>query len=208
MKALLHSQLRRFLIIPIFITLCFTLALIPLAAEAEQEPPFELPPKAELLKIRSAIMETSKGRLFIELFPEEAPWHVANFKYLADKNFYSGVQFHLFQQGYIIQGGDPLGNGLGGPGYTLPPEFSRRNHILGTLGMARKPDTIAATKKTVNPERRSSGSQFHLLLEDAPHMDGNYTIFGRVVAGLDTLKQLRRGDRIEKLTVFIREGGR
>ena len=63
-------------------------------------------------------------------------------------------------------------------------------------------------QKTVNPERRSSGSQFHLLLEDAPHMDGNYTIFGRVVAGLDTLKQLRRGDRIEKLTVFIREGGR
>ena len=86
--------------------------------------------------------------------------------------------------------------------------LTQQNGGKTTLGMARKPDTIASTKKTVTPERRSSGSQFHLLLEDAPHLDGNYTIFGRVVAGLDTLKQLRRGDRIEKLTVFIREGGR
>lgn len=170
--------------------------------------PFELPERSELLKIRSAIIETSQGKIFIELYPEEAPWHVSNFKYLADKGFYSGLTFHLYQPGYILQGGDPKGTGFGGPGYSLPPEFSRRNHRLGTLGMARKPDMHGDPKKPVNPERLSSGSQFHILLGDAPHMDGNYTIFGRVVGGLDVLHDLRKGDKIERVTVFIREDGR
>jgi cyclophilin family peptidyl-prolyl cis-trans isomerase len=172
------------------------------------EQPFELPQKSEVLKIRSAIVETSKGKLFIELFPEEAPWHVANFKYLADKGFFRNLSFHFAQKDYLIQGGDPLGNGRGGPGYDLPAEFSGRNHTLGTVGMARKPDVDAKTGKRANPERRSNGSQFHILLADAPHMDGHYTVFGKVVGGFDTLKHLRAGDRIIKVTVFIREGGR
>lgn len=173
-----------------------------------KDPPFNMPPKAEILKIRSAIVETSKGKIFIELFPEEAPWHVANFKYLADKGFYKNLSFHFAQRDYLIQGGDPLGNGRGGPGYDLPAEFSNRNHVLGTVGMARKPDVDEKTGKRANPERRSNGSQFHILLTDAPHMDGHYTVFGKVVGGFDTLKHLRAGDRIVKVTVFIREGGR
>ena len=173
-----------------------------------KDPPFNMPPKAEVLKIRSAIVETSKGKVFIELFPEEAPWHVANFKYLADKNFYRNLTFHFAQRDYLIQGGDPLGNGRGGPGYDLPAEFSNRNHVLGTVGMARKPDVDERTGRRANPERRSNGSQFHILLNDAPHMDGHYTVFGKVVGGFDTLKELRAGDRIVKVTVFIREGGR
>ena len=183
-------------------------ALLPMTALSQEEVPFELPERREILKIRSAILETSQGKLYLELYPEEAPWHVSNFKYLADKGFYSGTTFHLYKPGYIIQGGDPKGNGLGGPGYTLPPEFSRRNHVLGTLGMARKPDTHGEPKKVINPERRSSGSQFHILLGDAPHMDGSYTIFGRVVGGLDVLQKLREGDSISKLTVYIRTSGR
>lgn len=178
------------------------------ASAFAKEPPFSLPPKAEVLKIRSAIVETSKGKLFIELFPEEAPWHVANFKYLADKGFYANLSFHFAQKDYLIQGGDPLGNGRGGPGYDLPAEFSDRNHSMGTVGMARKPDVDEKTGKRANPERRSNGSQFHILLTDAPHMDGHYTVFGKVVGGFDTLKELRKGDRIGKVTVFIREGGR
>jgi cyclophilin family peptidyl-prolyl cis-trans isomerase len=74
--------------------------------------------------------------------------------------------------------------------------------------MARKPDVDAKTGKRANPERRSNGSQFHILLADAPHMDGHYTVFGKVVGGFDTLKHLRAGDRIIKVTVFIRQGGR
>ncbi len=175
---------------------------------AATQPPFDLPPKAEVLKIRSAILETSQGRIFIELFPEEAPWHVANFKYLADKGFYKDLSFFIYKPEYLIQAGDPQGTGKGGPGYDLPAEFSARHHTRGTLGMARKPDIDAKSGRRANPERRSNGSQFHILLGDAPHMDGQYTIFGKVVGGFDTLERLRRGDRIVKLTVFIREGGR
>jgi cyclophilin family peptidyl-prolyl cis-trans isomerase len=175
---------------------------------AQADAPFELPQRAELLKIRSAILETSSGKIFLELFPEEAPWHVANFKYLADKGFYNGLFFHLYQPGYMIQGGDPRGNGFGGPGYSLPPEFSNRHHSFGTLGMARTPDVYDKKGRPINPERRSSGSQFYLILEDAPHLDGKYTIFGKVVGGMKVLSSLRKGDKIKKLTVFIREGGR
>jgi cyclophilin family peptidyl-prolyl cis-trans isomerase len=181
--------------------------LVTRSAEAT-EPPFELPERKDILKIRSAILETSKGKLFLELFPEEAPWHVANFKYLADKGFYRNISFHLYKPEYLIQGGDPLGNGKGGPGYSLPAEFSARHHTLGTLGMARVPNTDPKTGRPLNPQRRSHGSQFHILLGDAPHMDGQYTIFGKVVGGLDTLERLRAGDTILKITVFIREGGR
>ncbi len=175
---------------------------------ADAEPPFQLPERSELLKIRSAIIETSKGRLYFELFPEEAPWHVANFKYLADKGFYNGLTFHLVESGYLVQGGDPKGSGFGGPGYSLPGEFSSRSHRFGTLGMARKPDGYNAKKQLINPERRSSGSQFHILLGDAQHMDGKYTIFGKIVGGESVLQQLRRGDTITQVSVFIRQGGR
>ncbi len=177
-------------------------------ALCDDEPPFSLPLRPELLKLRSAVIETSRGPLYFELLPEEAPWHVASFKYLADKGFYAGLSFHLFQPGYLIQGGDPKGTGFGGPGYSLPAEFSSRNHKFGILGMARKPDAYSKKKRLVNPERRSNGSQFHILLDEAPHMDGRYTIFGKLVGGRNVLQQLRARDKIKKVTVFVREGGR
>ena len=177
-------------------------------ALCDEEPHFALPARHELLKLRSAVIETSRGPLYFELLPEEAPWHVANFKYLADKGFYEGLSFHLFQPGYLLQGGDPKGTGFGGPGYSLPAEFSSRNHKFGILGMARKPDAYSKKKRLVNPERRSNGSQFHILLDDAPHMDGRYTIFGKLVGGRGSLQQIRVGDKIKKVTVFVREGGR
>jgi cyclophilin family peptidyl-prolyl cis-trans isomerase len=177
-------------------------------AYAEHEPPFELPARSEVLKIRSAILETSQGNLYFELLPEEAPWHVTNFKYLADKGFYDGLRFHLYMPGYLVQGGDPKGNGSGGTGYVLPAEFSERNHRLGTLGMARIPDGYTKKKRALNPQRNSNGSQFHILLGDAPHMDGRYTVFGKLTGGQEVLARLRKGDTIKKLTVYIREGGR
>jgi len=178
------------------------------SALAEDDPPFELPARREVLKIRSAILETNKGLIFIELFPEDAPWHVANFKYLADKGFYNGLKFHLFKPGYLIQGGDPRGNGLGGPGYTLPPEFSERHHRFGTLSMSRQPDVSDSKGRQINPGRRSSGSQFRLLLGEADNMDGQFTVFGKVVGGAGVLEALREQDTITSLRVFIREGGR
>jgi len=163
-----------------------------------KDPPFDLPAREDLLKLRSALVSTSRGDLYFELFPEDAPWHVANFKYLADKGFYQGLRFHFFYEGYILQAGAPTNDPDSGPGYSLPAEFNSRKHRFGSLGMAR-------VKDGSNPERQSHGSQFHLLLKDAPHMDGRYTVFGQLVSGENVLRQLKQWDRIRDIKVFIRE---
>ncbi len=184
-------------LIGLWITCGLALALLAPYQAISQEPPFALPPIQDLKKLRSAEIRTNRGTLLFELFPEDAPWHVANFKYLADKGFYSGLRFHYFYPGYIAQAGAPTADPDSGPGYALPAEFSQRPHILGTLGMAR-------VKDGANPERRSHGSQFHILLRDASHMDGRYTVFGELVRGSDVLQKLQAYDRIEKVTVFVR----
>lgn len=171
-------------------------ALCVAGTRATAEPPFQLPAPAQLAKLRSAVIETKKGRIYLELFPEEAPWHVANFKYLADRGFYRGTVFHLVYTGYVAQGGGPKENPTGGPGYTLPPEFSARPHTFGVVGMARLPDES-------NPGRESNGSQFHIVLGEAPHMNGSYTIFGRVAKGSDVVRTIARGDAIENITVYV-----
>ena len=161
------------------------------------DPPFQLPPAKELAKLRSAVITTEKGDMVFELYPEEAPWHVANFKYLADKGWYKNSKFHRFYSGYLIQGGAPPGQPEGGPGYTIPPEFGRRKHELGTLGMARAPNYL-------NPERRSNGSQFHILMTEAHNMDGAYTIFGQLKAGKEVLESLQKDDPILDVRVYVR----
>jgi cyclophilin family peptidyl-prolyl cis-trans isomerase len=167
-------------------------------AAPEQDPPFSMPDINELSKISSAIITTSRGELVFDLFPVQSPMHVANFKYLADKGFYNGSKFHLFMPDYIIQGGDPSGTGKGGPGYSIPPEFNQLRHQFGSLGMARRSDAK-------NTERRSNGSQFHILLRSAPHMDGQYVIFGQLIKGRAVLESLRKEDVIEKVAVYVRE---
>lgn len=176
-------------------TLCFVQLVF---AQAERDPPFKMPDVNDLAKVSSAIITTSRGELIFELFPVQSPIHVANFKYLADKGFYNGTRFHLYMDDYIIQGGDPTGTGSGGPGYSIPPEFNQLHHQFGSLGMARRSDAK-------NTERRSNGSQFHILLRSAPHMDGQYVIFGQLIKGEAVLKSLRKGDLIEKVAVYIKE---
>lgn len=161
------------------------------------EPPFALPSPSEMRRLKSAVLFTRKGLIRFELFPEDAPWHVANLKYLADKGFYRNKAFHLFQADYIIQGGKATNDPNSGPGYDLPSEVTNRQHEEGTLGMARLP-------ASVNPERRSHGSQFHILLTDAPNMNGLYTIFGKVNGGLAVLRTLDQGDVIEDFKVYVR----
>ncbi len=159
------------------------------------EPPFILP--KDVGRITSAIVYTDYGDISFELFPKEAPWHCANFKYLADKGFYKNTRFHIYEDGYIIQGGDPSGTGRGGPGYSLPPEFNDHSHTFGTLGMARSADYV-------NPGRDSHGSQFYIALDKAKHMNGQYTVFGQMKAGEEVLRQLRKGDKILDVKVFLR----
>jgi len=161
----------------------------------DQDPPFQLPKQADLNKLRSAVIHTNKGDLIFKLFPEEAPWHVANFKYRSDKGLYRAIPFHIFYPNYIIQAGAGAKNPAQPAGYTLPAEFNQHKHSFGTLGMARRPDAS-------NPERRSSGNQFHILLGDAPKMNGAFTVFGELVKGDEVLMQLEKDDLVKNVQVF------
>ena len=170
----------------------------PIVSSAQDRVPYSLPPTEDLLRLRSALLITEKGKIVIELFPDKAPWHVANFKFLADQDFYDGIRFHIHRPGKIIQGGTPRAdNPDAGPGYTLPPEFSDLTHQRGTIGMARKPDVM-------NRQRNSHGSQFHILLKNASRMDGSFTVFGKVIKGMDVADSLRKGDRIKDLIVYVK----
>lgn len=173
----------------------FALFVASLSGPVFADPPFTLPPAADLKTIRSAVIRTNRGDLYVELYPEDAPWHVANFKYRADKGLYRNTSFTIFYPDYIIQGGERTSEKSK---YSIPAEFNDYKHTLGALGMARMPDLI-------NAERRSDGAQFHLLLADEPHMDGKYTIFGKVVKGLSVLQNLRKGDTIREVQVYIRK---
>lgn len=127
------------------------------------------------------IGDKSIGKIKIELYPNEAPKTVANIKKLVKQGFYNGLTFHRVIAGFMIQGGCPKGDGTGGPGYTTPAEFSPKlKHIRGACAMARLPDQV-------NPNKESSGSQFYICHAPAHFLDGNYTIFGQVVQGMDVV---------------------
>ena len=136
------------------------------------------------------IMETSLGNLTIELYPKDAPLHVANFKKLVYNHFYDGLLFHRVINNFMIQGGDPntrSGNentwGMGGPGYTIPAEIKLK-HVKGSLAAARTGDQA-------NPKRESSGSQFYIVTGEASFLDGQYTVYGKVVDGLDIADKIQ-----------------
>lgn len=148
-----------------------------------------------------AMIKTSKGNIKVELFPKEAPLSTTNFVKLAKKGFYNGLTFHRVVPGFVIQGGDPTATGSGGPGYTLPAEI-KLNHTEGALAWARLPDTDGGGNP-VNPERRSSGSQFYITLAPQPSLDGQYTVFGQTIEGMDVVRQIQRGDKIESVEVSV-----
>ncbi len=133
------------------------------------------------------IIETDKGKMVIELYADVAPKTVENFKKLISEGFYNGLTFHRVEPGFVIQGGDPNGNGTGGPGYTIEAEFNDKPHVRGTVAMARSQD----------PD--SAGSQFYVALDRLPSLDGNYTVFGQVVEGLETVDKIVVGDKMNRV---------
>lgn len=146
------------------------------------------------------------GNIKIELYPGDAPKTVENFVKLAQAGFYDCLTFHRVVRGSIsvIQGGDPDGNGTGGPGYTVPAEI-KRLHTKGAIAMARQSDVV-------NPSKASSGSQFYIALEALPELDGAYTVFGQVIEGMDVAEKIgmvaiedpyNRGDGPPSETVTI-----
>jgi cyclophilin family peptidyl-prolyl cis-trans isomerase len=142
-----------------------------------------------------AIVRTARGDIVCSLFADKAPQTVNNFVYLAQAGFYDGLTFHRVEPGFVIQGGDPLGTGTGGPGYTVPAELGEP-HPKGALAMARLPDQV-------NPERASSGSQFYITLNATPHLDGSYTVFGQVVEGMSVVESTQVGDIIQSVNIDV-----
>jgi peptidyl-prolyl cis-trans isomerase B (cyclophilin B) len=126
------------------------------------------------------LMETSMGNITIELWPDLAPKHCQSMVYLIEKGFYDSLTFHRIVPGFVIQGGDPDGNGTGGPGYGVPAEFSSRPHEDGILSMARSSDP------------NSAGSQFFLCLGRLTSLDNKYTVFGKVTEGLDIIHKIEK----------------
>jgi peptidyl-prolyl cis-trans isomerase B (cyclophilin B) len=130
----------------------------------------------------TAVMHTNHGDITLELFDEDAPKTVANFKKLAGDNFYNGVIFHRVIKDFMIQGGDPTGTGRGGPGYTFEDEFNDNKIVRGALAMA-------------NAGPNTNGSQFFIVTTDAaPWLDGKHTVFGRVADGMEVIDKIEGGE--------------
>jgi peptidylprolyl isomerase/peptidyl-prolyl cis-trans isomerase B (cyclophilin B) len=139
---------------------------------------------------QTALIALEKGgEIRIEFFPVDAPKTVENFVTLAKKGFYDGLTFHRVVPGFVVQGGDPQGNGTGGPGYTIKAEFNPQKHVRGSVAMAR----------SQHPD--SAGSQFYITYGAQPHLDGSYTVFGKVVAGMEHVDAIRQGDRMTSVSI-------
>ena len=151
-------------------------------------------------KAPTAVMTLENGGVItLEFFPADAPKHVENFVKLARAGFYDGQRFHRVEPGFVVQIGDPQSKtlpmnhpamGTGGPGYTIKAEFNNRKFDRGLLGMARKDD----------PD--SAGSQFYITYGAQPQLDGQYTVFGRVVSGMEHVDKIQRGDKMKMVKII------
>lgn len=163
-------------------------AVLQLPVPEADHPTLRLPPLEEVLAIRSARILTAEGEIRVTLDPVEAPYTVWNFARLADQGYFDGIVFHRVVPDFVIQAGDPRGDGWGGPGYDIPDEINRLPYEPGALGMALSgPDT--------------GGSQWFVTLSPQPHLEGTYTVFGRVTYGMRNAWAIQQGERIEKITI-------
>jgi peptidylprolyl isomerase len=135
-------------------------------------------------------MKLKDGMVVIELFPDKAPKHVEQIKRLARSGFYDGLTFHRVIDGFMAQGGDPKGDGTSGSGKKIPAEFSKVPHKRGILSMARAQDP------------NSADSQFFIVLKDSPFLDGQYTVFGRVISGMEFVDKIKKGNPSQNGTVI------
>lgn len=164
-----------------------------MAKQYDTPPPMTI----DTAKKYSAVMQTDRGEITIALLTDVAPVTVNNFVFLAREGFYDGCTFHRVIPGFVAQGGDPTGTGRGGPGYRFKDELSPTPYVQGIVGMA-------------NAGPNTNGSQFYIMLGDAPHLTGRYTAFGQVTAGMEAVLAIRPrdperdrepGDRIISVTI-------
>jgi peptidyl-prolyl cis-trans isomerase B (cyclophilin B) len=150
------------------------------------------PPAMEIdpAKSYTATIDTNKGTIILDLYPAHAPKTVNNFVFLARQGFYDGLKFHRVISNFMIQGGDPLGTGTGGPGYKFEDEFKNNplKHETGVISMA-------------NAGANTNGSQFFITHSPQPHLNGRHTVFGKVLVGQDVVNAIRQGDVMNKVTI-------
>jgi len=139
---------------------------------------------------QTAVITLGNGKqIQLEFFPEDAPKTVENFVTLAKKGFYDGLNFHRVVPDFVVQGGCPKGDGTGGPGYQVKAEFNKNKHVRGSVAMAR----------SQHPD--SAGSQFYICYGATPHLDNNYTVFGKVVSGMEEVDRIKQGDRMTSVVI-------
>lgn len=162
-------------------------ATAPATAKAPMWTAPEILPEKEIAK-KQIRLTTEKGDIVFELYNETAPLTVSNFVYLTNNGYFNGLNFHRREEGFVIQGGDPSGNGTGGPGYKFADELKDKyTYARGTVAMA-------------NAGPNTNGSQFFVMLGDVP-LPKAYTIFGKVTSGMDVVDKIKIGDKMTKVTV-------
>ncbi len=155
------------------------------ATAQEELPPLQRDPSKAL----TALVSTEKGDIRFVLMEAKAPVTVENFVKLARKGFYANLAFHRVEPGLLIQGGDPKGDGTGGPGYAIKGEFNSLPFISSAIGMAR----------TADPD--SAGSQFFICIRNLPSLNNQYALFGYVIEGMDVVSSIQKGDRMREVRI-------
>ena len=172
----------------IAVVVVVVIATLPEGPRTYSEPP---PMTIDTTKQYTATIETEKGDLVLELFASDVPVTVNNFVFLARDGFYDGLTFHRVVREpspFVVQGGCPIGDGTGSPGYRFDDEFSEHTHVTGALSMANSgPDT--------------NGSQFFITLAPQHHLDGHHSVFGQLIGGMDVLETIEQGDVIIRITI-------
>lgn len=145
-------------------------------------------------KSYTATIETNRGKIELELYPNYAPKTVNNFVFLAKDGFYDGVVFHRVISNFMVQGGDPTGTGRGGPGYRFEDEFA---------GNPLKHDAKVISMANAGPG--TNGSQFFITHAPQPHLNGRHTVFGKVTKGQNVVDAIRQGDKMEQVTIHVKD---
>jgi cyclophilin family peptidyl-prolyl cis-trans isomerase len=147
---------------------------------------------------RKAIIETNRGPITIELYEDKTPITAGNFIDLVERGFYNGLKFHRYEPGFVIQGGDPRGNGTGG---FVDPQTKRERRIKLEVSPDLKHGDAGAVAMARSQDPNSASCQFYITLGPAAFLDMNYAVFGRVTDGMDAVKQLRAGDTMSKVSL-------
>jgi len=169
----------------IAVVLIVVIATMPEKPKTYSTPP---PMTIDTSKQYTATIETEKGNLVLELFASDVPMTVNNFVFLASDGFYDGLTFHRVVPGFVVQGGCPIGDGTGGPGYRFDDEITEHTHVTSALSMA-------------NSGPNTNGSQFFITYTPQHHLNGDHSVFGQLVKGMDVLERIEQGDVMIRITI-------